>query len=91
MAGPVVVNLPTKKTFVKVATDVITGMIYQQGTGDYWQTWVDTGDAAPVFATLETANALVTMSRAEPISAVTGIDIYIAASVDDANVRVDAS
>ena len=84
MADPVVVTCP-KDVWTKVATNVTTGLIHILKTDPdaYYQTYRDTGGAAPV----DLSDAVPFDSPLQ-ISASAGIDVYIQPNGEDGIVRV---
>lgn len=88
MVDPVLINIPVGQ-WVKVATDVTSGMIYPIDTDPvYSQTYRDTGGAAPANGDLsEAVNLPLEGAR---IRSGAGVDVYIAVTSNDAgSVRVD--
>ena len=85
MANPIVVTC-TKNTWVKVATNVTSGLVHilDFTPNLYLQTYRITGDPAPTLLT-----DAVPLENKDEISATSGIDVYIMAVTDDGKVRVD--
>lgn len=90
MADPVFVNL-TKNVWEKVATNVTSGLVHALGGPNrYFQTYRDTGGAAPSSSESNRALEAVPFSGiTETISSTAGIDVYIYCSKDGGRVRVD--
>ena len=88
MANPQIVTI-TANSWVKVATNVTTGKVYNaKTTVSYSQTYRDTGEAAP--SNMDDAVRAFIVNGVEEISASAGIDVYIYAHGDvDGSVRVD--
>lgn len=84
MADPAVVDCP-KGVWTKVATNVTTGLVHILKTDPsaYYQTYRDTGGAAP--ADLSDA---VPFDSPLQISASAGIDVYVQPNGEDGSVRV---
>lgn len=89
MANPAFVDC-TENTWTLIATNVVTGNVRKITNGPtYLHTYRETGDPAP---TLSTEGVLIFVeeeSLYEPISATSGIDVYIYCISDDGRVRVD--
>lgn len=86
MADPVIVAC-TKDIWTKVATNVTTGYVWIKDSGPnvYFQTYRDTGGAAPS----DNADAVNMSLPGMPIAATAGIDVYIQPVKVDGSVRVD--
>ena len=85
MPNPVIVPCP-KKAWTKIATDVVAGNIHLIDTrATYLQTYRETGDAAPTLVT----EGVAISPPGVPISAVSGIDVYIWCERAAGSVRVD--
>jgi hypothetical protein len=85
MADPVLTACP-QGVWTKVATNVTTGMIHviSLKPNKYHQTYRDTTGVAPT-----TLDEGVPFEGSLQISAAAGIDVYVWATGDDGNVRVD--
>ena len=89
MPDPTVV-VCTEDTWVNVATNVITGMIWRMTLGpQYLHTYRLTGTAAPTDLTDAVPIFRNEESDYEAISANQAIDVYIYAAGDAGKVRVD--
>lgn len=89
MANPVFVDCPAN-TWTKVATGVVTGLVWKAKTAvKYLHTYRDTGEAAPT--TRDEGMPIFTEeeSNFEEISAAMAIDVYIYPIGDSGRVRVD--
>lgn len=88
MANPNVINL-TKDTWVKVATNVFTGVIHKMlnSPSGYIQTYRLTGESAPS----DTSEGIICFVNdlPEEIKSSVGIDVYVYAKKNDGKVRVD--
>lgn len=88
MANPVFVTCD-KNVWIKVATDVQTGLVHKVSgaPNGYLQAYRDTAGPAP---TLETQGVVAfENSGTEAILATAGIDVYIYAQAKAGKVRVD--
>jgi len=86
MTNPINVKCDADE-WTKVAEDVTSGNIWIVNTSPaaYRQTYRDTGEAAPT----DLEGAVNIVDRSIPISAESGIDVYIMAVGVDGEVRVD--
>jgi hypothetical protein len=85
MANPVIV-VCAADTWIKVATDVTSGVIWAyDNPGHLIQTYRPTGDAAPV-SDSEGVNLIL---PGEEISSLSGIDVYVMSKNKTGSVRVD--
>ena len=85
MADPVTVAI-TANTWVKVATNVISGNVrILNQSPEYLQSYRDTGGVAPT-ARIEGAKL---DPPGAPIAAISGIDVYVYAIDTAGSVRVD--
>ena len=85
MADPVLVTC-TKDTWVKVATNVTTGLVWKTNENpNYLQTYVMTGNPAPS----DLSKAVPIDTWPIPISATAGIDVYIYAQGAAGEIRID--
>ena len=88
MADPILVDIP-KNAWLKVATAVTSGMIHiKNSTPVYYQTYRDTGGAAPVGLTEIVRLAEMSGGSAE-IASTSPIDVYIYALDYDGKIRLD--
>jgi hypothetical protein len=89
MADPAVIPCPAD-TWVKVVTNVVTGLIWRMTVGpQYYHTYRLTGTAAPTDLTDAVPIFRNEESDYEQISANEGIDVYIYARGKAGKVRVD--
>ena len=99
MATPTVKSIPEWQ-WTKVATNVVTGTVHCMNTiVNYYQTFRDTGDAAPVAPTVGTvpteAVRMFDKSLREDIDSSYAIDVYVMGqnndddSNDTGSVRID--
>jgi hypothetical protein len=93
MADPVGVDCPAD-TWTKVATNVTAGMVWLliNAPSQYFFTYRDTGNPAPTTLddrTLFASTSIDGTTPGMPISAATGIDVYIYPTKAAGRVRVD--
>ena len=86
MANPTTVSCP-KNQWTKVATAVKNGGVWKRKNATYFQTFRQTGEAAPTLRTDE-AKIFVGYDFIS-ISSDTEIDVYIYCEINDGKVRVD--
>ena len=88
MANPIIVSC-TVDTWVKVATNVTSGMIHKRTKKNsiYLQTYRETGDPAPT--DINEGVELFITSDSVGISSDTNIDVYIRCIGETGSIRVD--
>lgn len=88
MADPVIIAC-SKDAWTKVATNVTSGSVsVKDGAGSRWyQTYLDTGGAAP--ANDDLSKAIDLIQPTDPIDSSIGIDVYVQPARQDGSVRVD--
>lgn len=100
MANPLVIDISTEWVWQKIATNVITGVVYRLNTlVEYYQTFRLTGEAAPTTPTLgtvpEEAVRIFEQSNQVPISSIDAIDVYVMVKYNntiagrDGKIRID--